>query len=271
MDRNVRLLLSYDGTDFHGWQFQPGLRTVQGVLEEALRRVMRHPVRLMASGRTDAGVHAVGQVANVFTSSRIPSDKLCYAVGHRLPHDLSVVMAGDVSREFHATHSATSKLYRYRIHNTTERPVSQMTQRHTYHHWEPLDLEAMRVAASHFVGTKDFTAVASSRCDRETMVRSVFRCDVERHYDEVRIGVEGSGFLYHQVRNMVGTLIEVGRGRWAPERVAEILASRDRSQAGPTAPAHGLCLQWVRYPARLLRPDDSPVAAETISSFSGEG
>lgn len=268
MDRNVRLLVSYDGTDFHGWQFQPGLRTVAGELSQALRRVLAHPVNLMASGRTDAGVHAAGQVVNFVTSCPIPSPKIRYAISARLPTDVAVLDSADVSAEFHATHSAVGKLYRYRIHNVPRRPVCRLAQRYTYHYWDPLDVGRMRAAASHFVGTMDFTAMASSGCRRETMVRSVFRCDIERHYDEVRIDVQGSGFLYNQVRNMVGTLIEVGRGHWAADRVAEILAGGDRARAGPTAPARGLCLQWVRYPAHLLRPDAPAVGPDSSGCVS---
>ncbi len=261
MERNVRLLVCYDGTDFRGWQTQPGLRTVQGTLEEPLRRVLRHPFKLVASGRTDAGVHAVGQVANVVTACEIPDDRLRQAIGARLPPDVGVRAVDTVAMRFHATRSAVSKLYRYRIHNVSERPVAAFTQRYTHHFWVPLDVEAMREAARHFVGTMDFTSMTPASCERETMVRTVFRCDVVRHLHEIHVDVEGSGFLYNQVRNMVGTLIEVGRGHWAPERVPAILEARDRSQAGPTAPALGLCLQWVRYPAELLRPEGGDDAA----------
>lgn len=254
MDRNLRLLLCYDGTDFHGWQHQPEFRTVQGVLSDAIRRVVRHPITLIASGRTDAGVHAVGQVANVATDTNIPSANLRHAFGSRLATDLHVRDVADVSMGFHAIRSATSKLYRYRIHNASCRPVSHMTQRHTYHFWEALDIDRMRAAARHFVGEMDFSAMASARCVRSTMVRRVIRCDVERRFDEIHVDVEGTGFLYNQVRNMVGTLIEVGRGKWEPDHVATILAGLDRTKAGPTAPALGLCLRWVRYPSEHLRP-----------------
>lgn len=211
-------------------------------------------MKLTASGRTDAGVHAAGQVANVFTSCTIPDGPLRHALGSRLPNDLAIRAAAEVSPAFHATRSAIAKLYRYRIHNVSSRPVSKLRQRYAYHFWEPLDLDRMRAAAVHFVGEMDFGAMTSARCVRETMVRRVLRCDVHRYLDEIRVDVEGTGFLYNQVRNMVGTLIKVGRGRWEPDRVAEILTGRDRTVAGPTAPACGLCLQWVRYPADLLQP-----------------
>jgi tRNA pseudouridine38-40 synthase len=267
MERNVRLLLSYDGTEFHGWQRQPGFRTVQGVLEENLRRVLRHPVRLIGSGRTDAGVHAIGQVANVLTSCTIPSDRLRHAIGSRLPHDLCVREATDVSPKFHANQSSLSKLYRYRIFATFDRPVTRLVQRYAYHFWERIDVDAMRAAARHFVGEMDFTSMAAARCVRATMVRRVLRCDVVRCDPEITVDVEGTGFLYNQVRNMVGTLIEVGRGRWSPDRVRDVLAACDRTQAGPTAPAHGLTLRWVRYPPELLcAPDGESQRSDSADS-----
>ncbi len=246
------MLTAYDGTDFHGWQHQPGVRTVQEVLQQAVRRVARHQIYIVGSGRTDSGVHAAGHVSQFVTTCELEPDRLRHAIGSRLPKDLSIITVRDVHPEFHARRSAISKLYRYRIYNVTNRPVEHKLRRFTYHFWQPLDVDRMRVGARHFVGEKDFTAMAAAGTVRESMVRTVFRCDVERHLDEVRIDVEGSGFLYKQVRNMVGTLVNVGRGLWEPDRVAEALASRDRAQSGPTAPARGLCMQWVRYPADLL-------------------
>ncbi len=258
MGRNLRLLIAYDGTDFHGWQRQPELRTVQGVIEQAIRRAVRQQIELIGSGRTDAGVHAAGQVANFTAETAIPASRLRKAIGSRLPKDISLIEAADASRGFDARSSAQSKLYCYRIHNAADRPVTHLAQRQTYHFWNPLDVERMREAARRFVGMMDFAAMASKGSERETTVRTVVRCEVERWYDEVRVSVEGCGFLYNQVRNMVGTLIEVGRGHWPPEQVAEILAGADRRAAGPTAPARGLCLRWVRYPAQALTPDYDP-------------
>lgn len=254
MHRNIRLVVAYDGTDFHGWQTQPGLRTVQGLIEQALRRVVRHQVDLIGSGRTDAGVHALGHVGNFKTTCELPVDKLRHAIGSRLPKDVSIVEVRDVHPDFHATRSALCKLYRYRVFNAHRRPVECLVQRYVYHFWELIDLPAMQAAAAHLIGTKDFTSMTPAGTTRETMVRTVLRCDLERHGDEVYIDVEGTGFLWKQVRNMVGTLLAVGRGRWPPEYVTEILERRDRTAAGPTAPAQGLCLQWVRYPPELLEP-----------------
>ena len=258
MQRNIRLVIAYDGTEYHGWQAQHGLLTIQGLIEQATRRVVRHQVCVVGSGRTDARVHAAGQVAHLRTECRIPTFNLLRAIGTRLPKDISLIDARDVSPAFHARRSATSKLYRYRIHAAPSRPVSRTAQRYVYHFWNPLNLDRMQAAARHFVGTLDFSAMATKGCERETTVRTVLRCDLHRRLDEIRIDVEGKGFLYNQVRNMVGTLVEVGRGRWEPDHVKEILQSKDRSQAGPTAPARGLCLQWVKYPTVLLDPEYLP-------------
>lgn len=267
MERTIALWVAYDGTEFHGWQNQLDLRTVQSVLEDALRRVIRHPIHLIGSGRTDAGVHAAGHVSSFVTSCELDAVRLRHSVGSRLPKDMSLIALKDVHPLFHATRSAISKLYRYRIHNTTGRPVEHFTQRYTYHFWHPLDVERMRAGGMHFIGEQDFAAMASKGGRRETTVRKVLRCDIERHLDEIRIDVEGTGFLYKQVRTMVGTLVNVGRGLWEPNRVAEILKSADRANAGPTVPARGLCLQWVKYPPELLSPEvNTRIAAEEMSN-----
>ena len=267
MRRTFRLQVAFDGTDFHGWQNQPGLRTVQGVIEHALRRTLRHDVDLIGSGRTDAGVHAAGHVSNFTTTCEMTPEQLRHSIGSRLPEDVSITAVRPVHPEFHATRDAHSKLYRYRIHNARRGAVERLTQRCTYHFWEALDVEAMRAGGQHFIGEMDFTAMAATGGVRESMVRTVLRCDVERHLDEIRIDVEGTGFLWKQVRNMVGTLMNVGRGRWEPQRVAEILATHDRANAGPTAPALGLCLQWVRYPPHLL---SCPAQADVGDAPSSE-
>lgn len=270
MPRNVAMLVAFDGTKFHGWQSQPELRTVQGLIEQSLRRVCRHQIDLIGSGRTDAGVHAAGYVSNFHTSYELAPEKLRHAIGARLPKDISIVSVFDVHPEFNATRSAISKLYRYRIYNVRHRPVERLVQRHTYHYWEPIDVEPMREAARRMVGTLDFSALTPTNTKRETMVRTVLRCDIERHYDEVRIDVEGTGFLWRQVRNMVGTLLDVGRARWPPEHIDEIIASKDRSKAGPTAPARGLCLQWVRYPPHLLRPPSNNASEPGVRADSSD-
>lgn len=250
MERNIKLVLAYDGTDFHGWQRQAGLRSVQGDVEDALRRVFRHPLSIRGASRTDAGVHARGQVANVVTSAPIPVENITRAVGHRLPRDIALVHASVVAPDFDATLDAVGKLYRYRIHNAVARPTEVLTERFAWHVWYPLDIRRMQQAARRMTGTHDYVSFATQGSLRCTTVRTVRRIEIQRRGFDVTIDVEGGGFLYNQVRNMVGTLMEVGRGRWEPQYISEILAARDRSAAAATAPAHGLCLCWVRYARR---------------------
>lgn len=241
------LTLSYDGADFHGWQRQPGARTVQDCLEQALRRVLRHQVHAIGASRTDSGVHAAGQVANFFTTSPATESAIYRSIGSRIPKDMTLIHMRAVPLTFHATRSAQAKRYHYRIHNTAARPCARLTQRFVYHFWQSLDMAAMRAAAEAWIGSHDFTSFASKGNDRQSNVRTIQRIDVYRSGPEIRLGFEGTGFLYNQVRNMVGTLIEIGRGHWPAARAAEILAARDRRLAGPTAPARGLCLRWIRY------------------------
>jgi len=223
------------------------LRTVQDTLEQAVRRVVRHQALIHGSGRTDAGVHARGQVANFETTCELPAGNLCRAIGSRLPKDVSLIRVSEVPSGFRSSLHALSKLYRYTIYNDPGRPVERHRQPYVYHFWNPLDVHRMRAAAARLVGEHDFAGFASKGSDRETTVRTILRLDVYRHYSEIHIDTEGTGFLYNQVRNIAGTLVEIGRGHWEPPCVDEILASGDRSKAGPTAPARGLCLQWVRY------------------------
>lgn len=265
--RNFKLVLAYDGSAFHGWQRQPGLRTAQDTVEQAVRRVVRHQVAVIGSGRTDSGVHAAGQVANFFSLCRLPALTIFHAIGSRLPKDITLIHLCEAPLSFHATHSALSKLYRYRIYNAPGRPVEHQLAGVTYHFWHPLDTAAMSAAAERFCGTHDFTAMASSGNDRIHNVRTVIRCEVYRAGLEVRVDIEGTGFLYNQVRNMVGTLVEVGRGRWPPQRVTEILESRTRAEAGPTLPARGLSLQWVRYDMPGLPTDAASIELEAAERW----
>jgi tRNA pseudouridine38-40 synthase len=262
MMRNLMITLAYDGTDFHGWQFQPELRTVQGCLEQALRRVLRHQVVVIGCSRTDSGVHAAGHVANVYTTNPAPVLGLFRSLGSRLPKDMSAINMMEVPLTFHSTRSAVSKLYRYRIYNNHGRPCEHLLQRYTYHCWHLLDLEAMRTAAEAWIGTHDFTSLASAGSVRDSNVRTVLRIEICRLGREVVFDIEGSGFLYRQVRNMVGVLVEIGRGQWLPSRAKEVLDARDRSAAGPTAPARGLCLQWLKYDIPGLPPPSPELSAK---------
>ncbi|MFQ5412332.1 MAG: tRNA pseudouridine(38-40) synthase TruA, partial [Phycisphaerae bacterium] len=233
MMRNLMLVLAYDGTDFHGWQYQPGIRTVQECVEIALRRTVRHRVAIVGCSRTDAGVHAAGYVANLYTTSPTPDLGIARSLAARLPPDLALVHLEEVPLTFHAPQSAISKLYRYRIHDAGRRPVDRFCHRHVYHPRHSMEIDRMREAAAHLVGRHDFTSFASAGVERQSNVRTIHRIDLTRAGPEIRIDVEGDGFLYKQVRNIVGTLCEIGRGHWAPDRAGAILAARDRAQAGP--------------------------------------
>ena len=246
MPRNVKLTLSYDGTDFAGWQTQPNGRTVQATLEAALASITGETgVRMNASGRTDSGVHAVGQVANFRTESTIPATSLLRALNAKLPHDVVVREAVDVAESFDANRDAVRKLYRYVIHDGPV-PSPFLRKYVCSSHWS-LDAAAMSAAARCLVGTHDFRCFETEWPNRATSVRTITHLAVNRFGEHVWIDVEADGFLYNMVRAIAGTLMNVGRGYWPIERVAEILAAGDRTLAGPTAPPQGLFLMRVTY------------------------
>ena len=245
--RNIKMVVAYNGAAYHGWQRQiAGVDTVQERIEFAATRVLRHRAIVSGAGRTDAGVHSEGQVANMFTTNfAVPLTGLRLAINSRLPLDISIRSAEVVPEEFHASRSAVGKTYRYRIHVAPQRPVDRYKQ--VYHYWRPLDANRMRLGAVRLLGTHDFRGLATSAEVRENTVRTIFRCDVSEHDDEIHVTVQGDGFLYNMVRNIVGTLVEIGRGHWPAEQVDTILATRDRRHAGPTAPPDGLSLVCVHY------------------------
>lgn len=247
--RYIRLTIAYDGHDYHGWQVQPGMTTIQGVLNDALRRLLGPKARICGASRTDAGVSALGQAGLIEIDSPIPTENLPKAISDRLPAGIVVTAAEEVRRGFDIVGEVTSKLYRYTIYCGPIRPVLHI--RHCWHVPTPLDVEAMHEAAQTLLGRHDFKSFASAADRRESSVRTIFRCDVTATPAEggrwIHVETEGDGFLYNMVRNIVGTLVEVGVGRWAPERVAEALEARDRRAAGPIAPPYGLCLVWIRF------------------------
>jgi tRNA pseudouridine38-40 synthase len=254
--RNIRLVIAYDGTDFHGWQRQPQVSTVQEILEERLARIVGKSVKLSGSGRTDAGVHAAGQVANFQTDCFIPAKSLVVALNNGLPPTVRIRKAQEVPRTFHARYDARSKTYRYRI---LQAPICPpFLCRFVHHYPYPLDLRRMAKAARHFEGEHDFTSFAGAGhaagsgqpAEQEASnVRQIFHSRLARRKGIPLLAYEvcGSGFLHHMVRNIAGTLIEVGRGKLAPDDIVAILEARDRGRAGPTAPARGLCLVKVEY------------------------
>jgi tRNA pseudouridine38-40 synthase len=247
--RNIKLTIAYDGSEYHGWQLQPGCVTVQGVLMEALRDLLGPRARVCGASRTDAGVSALGQVGLIQIDTPVPTENFAKAITDRLPESLAIVKAEDVPMGFDVIGDVKCKLYRYTIYCGPVRPELHMRQ--CWHIPAALDVEAMRRAAALLVGKKDFKSFAAAADQREDSVRTVFRCDVSEAPAEggrwIYVDAEGDGFLYNMVRNIVGTLVEVGIGRWQPERIPEILAARDRRAAGPIAPPNGLCLMWIRY------------------------
>ncbi|HDS84996.1 MAG TPA: tRNA pseudouridine(38-40) synthase TruA [Phycisphaerales bacterium] len=243
--RRIKLVVHYDGTAYHGWQKQPGAPTIQGTLEEALERLCGAAVNVVGSSRTDAGVHALGQVAHFDLDSPVPTENIARALNNLLPDDIAVTDAQDVRDDFDAIRSTRSKRYRYTICTGMIRPVQRI--RYCWHRPGPLDVPAMQSAAAQLVGTHDFKSFASAADTRESSVRTVLECTVLQKDDEIFVDVAATGFLYNMVRNIVGTLVEIGRGRWAPEQIDRILAAKDRAAAGPIAPASGLCLMDIQY------------------------
>jgi len=253
-----RATISYDGTDFSGWQVQAGRRTVQGVLQEALSAVLGAPVSVVAAGRTDAGVHAEGQVVSFRAATGIPPEGIAGAANSLLPEDVSILDLRPAPASFHATFGAVGKVYRYEIlSGRTRLPLRRRT---SWRVASPLDLRRMRKAAALLVGRRDFRSFRTNpgiEDDRGSTVRHLRRLDIRRSGDRILLEFEGDGFLYNMVRAMVGTLVQVGRGTWTPERVGEALRAKDRRAGGPTAPPQGLTLVSVRYPGkgeRLPRP-----------------
>jgi tRNA pseudouridine38-40 synthase len=246
--RTFRATVAYDGTDFHGWQVQGERRTVQGVLQEALGRVLGAPVALMAAGRTDAGVHAEGQVVSFRAATGIPPEGILGSVNAILPEDVALLAVARVPASFHATFSARGKVYRYGI--LCSRARNPLLRRTRWRVPFPLDAGRMRRAARLLAGRHDFrsfrTNPGPAAAGGDT-VRHLRRIEVVRRGDAVDLVLEGDGFLYNMVRAIAGTLVQVGRGAWPPARAGEALAARDRAAAGPTAPAHGLVLVSVSY------------------------
>lgn len=242
--RVLRLDLEYDGAGFSGWAAQPGLRTVEGELTVALATLLREPVEVVVAGRTDAGVHASGQVASVATSAALPPERILRGLAGLLPADVSVRAVSDAAPGFDARRDALARRYEYRI---LPGPPSALRRARVLHHPAPLDAAAMGTAAALLVGRHDFRAFTPTRTEHVFFDRTVAECAVVPRDDELVLVVEADAFLRHMVRVTVGTLLLVGRGLWRPERVAALLAGAPRGAAGPTAPAHPLTLVAVRY------------------------
>jgi tRNA pseudouridine38-40 synthase len=250
--RHFKLTIAYDGTDFHGWQIQSAKSTVQGEIVSVLRRVTQEHIQLHGAGRTDAGVHALGQVASFKTQSALSAPEFQRALNALLPPTIRIMCAEEVGPDFHARWSAIGKIYRYRLYRG--KVVPPALWRYVLHYPFPLDEDGMRVAASRFVGPHDFAAFAASTGseddDRErSTVREIYASELARSEDgeELLFTVKGRSFLRYMVRKMVGTLLEVGRGKMVPDDILRLYQIKDRSKSGPTVPPQGLCMVAVLH------------------------
>ena len=244
--RRIKLVVAYEGTNYCGWQVQPSGITIEEVLNRALSELFGEDIKVIGASRTDSGVHSLGNVAVFDTDTRIPPEKICYALNQRLPEDIVAQSSCQVPADFHPRRCYSEKTYEYRILNR-KIPIPTL-RRDTYFYYRPLDVEKMRQAAGYLVGKHDFKSFCSIRTSVEDTVREILSCTVTKTQEDIiAIRITGTGFLYNMVRILAGTLLLVGNGELEPEDVGRILEKRDRSAAGPTAPAHGLTMIGIRY------------------------
>ena len=241
----VKLVVAYEGTNYCGWQIQPNGITIEQVLNETLSSLLGEEITVTGASRTDAGVHSLGNVAVFETHTKMPAEKISFALNQRLPEDIVVQESCQVPEDFHPRFSKSRKTYEYRILNCRFRQPLERRTNYFYHY--PLNVSAMQKAAAYLVGEHDFTSFASVHAQTNTYVRTIYALDVVREGDMIRIRVQGNGFLYNMVRIIAGTLIQVGAGIKKPEDMESILAGKDRELAGPTAPAHGLTMIGLEY------------------------
>lgn len=247
--KRVKLVVAYDGTNYCGWQQQPNGVCIEEILNSELSRLLKEEIQVIGASRTDSGVHALGNIAVFDTSARMPADKICIALNQRLPGDIVIQDSCEVERDWHPRKVNSRKTYEYRILN---RRVPLPAERlNSYFYYYDLDLEKMRQAAACLVGEHDFKSFCSIRTQIEDTVRRIYSLNITKDGDLIRIRICGSGFLYNMVRIIIGSLIKVGCGFWEPERIREALEARERSKAGPTAPAHGLTLVSIEEEREL--------------------
>lgn len=241
----VKLVVAYEGTNYCGWQVQPNGITIEEVLNRELSRLLGESITVTGASRTDAGVHSLGNVAVFDTNTRMPAEKISYALNRSLPEDIVVQESSEVPQDFHPRFAKSTKTYEYRILNARFRqPLERRTS--LFYHY-PLDEQLMQQAADYLVGEHDFTSFSSVHAQTNSFVRTIYDLTVKRQGEMITIRVTGNGFLYNMVRIIAGTLLQVGAGSRPPEDMAQILAGRDRELAGPTAPAHGLTMIGIRY------------------------
>lgn len=243
--KRIMLVVAYDGTNYHGWQLQPGEISIEEVLNKALSSLLKENITVIGASRTDAGVHALGNVAVFDTETRIAPEKLALAVNQYLPEDIRVMRSLQVEEDFHPRKVPCRKTYEYKIDcNRIYNPLTRNMASHIYY---SLDIDLMKQAAEHLVGEHDFVSFASINTQVKETIRTIYSLTIEKNENQILIRVNGNGFLYNMVRIIAGTLIEVGRKRFEPGYMKEILLNKDREKAGPTAPARGLTLVEIEY------------------------
>lgn len=243
--KRVKLVVAYDGTNYCGWQIQQNGITVEEVLNRTISELVGEPIAVIGASRTDSGVHAMGNVAVFDTESRIPAEKMSFALNQRLPEDIRIQASCEVEADWHPRYCDTRKTYEYRILNRRFAIPTQRLYSHFFYY--PLDVEKMQQAADYLVGEHDFKSFCSTRTQVENTVRTIYFLRVVKEGDMIRIQINGNGFLYNMVRIIVGTLLKVGTGMYPPEHVKEILEAKDRRLAGPKAEARGLTLMEIEY------------------------
>lgn len=241
----IKLVVAYDGTAYCGWQVQPEAVTVEGVLNEKLKRLLKEDICVIGASRTDSGVHALGNVAVFDTNTSIPPEKIAYALNTMLPDDIKIQSSTQVADDFHPRHCDSVKTYEYKILNR-EFPLP-LKRYDSMYYYKRLNVDAMNEAAGYLVGTHDFKSFCCVRTQAESTVRTIYSVTVKKVEDTISIRIRGNGFLYNMVRIIAGTLINVGTGHTGPEQVKEMLEKKDRTIAGPTAPAHGLTLVEIEF------------------------
>ena len=243
MKQTYKITVSYDGTDYFGWQRQPDKKTIQGELENVLYNFQAKKINVFGAGRTDAGVHALGQVAHFRVNIKLDNSELQQAINGQLPHDIRVTTLEKTGPDFHARKSTLSKIYQYRIFNT--RNISPFLIRYALYIPSPLNITKMKKAAAHFIREDDFSSFSSNRLLHP--VRNVFRSEIKKKGEEIIYMVEATGFLKYMVRTLVGTLLEIGKGKLEPDDIDKLFKLKKRSLSSPTAPSKGLCLVKVNY------------------------
>ncbi len=243
--KRVRLVVAYDGTNYHGWQIQNNGITIESELNRCLTDLLQEKIEVIGASRTDSGVHALGNIAVFDTTSRMPAEKISYALNQRLPEDIRIQRSEQVAADWHPRHCESRKTYEYRIYRGEfPMPVKRLYSLFTYH---SLDVNRMREAAAYLEGEHDFKSFCQTGAQVESTVRTIYSVEVEEQGDDLVIRVCGNGFLYNMVRIIAGTLMEIGQGKREPMEIFSILEAKDRKVAGPTAPAHGLMLMKYEF------------------------